>query len=482
MVSDRNEAGLNFATGRDGKSLGPSQAAKSKMFRTEMHMTVGEGKVIPTKYITTLKSCMSSVRLSLPVKMKTELFERIALPDSHNVNVSCSPMKRSYSDSWNVVRTHTKNTKFPKLKNNIFLIRDKLSREHNANQRNFNHGNQDNVDVVFNNNYNDQQDDNDDKNNVQNLEEPIEESRAENTVESIDNANRNGTSNQNESSPKSYDSNREQDENTYEVQGESSRRDLYSGRDEIDGRAQHTESCIQLSSRTVTVSPSGADLRGRIASCTAVSEHDVITSSDGRDNTASSFGFLCKSKSKSEILLPTAAASSSSVRVKEYVQYCSTWNRPMLLGDCDPFVFLPDHVLAKIFHYLPTRDLAVLKCTCKDFKWIIEEYNVCGIDSKWTTHPRYQDDPCMQCGKLIDPRGDVSLCRWHPKIFYKNGHFGRFWTCCFKQEENAPGCTVSLHDNNWMLRKEKLKRIPRRSQRKSMPKRDVDYERELFSD
>ncbi|KAK2510969.1 hypothetical protein Q9233_017302 [Columba guinea] len=77
-------------------------------------------------------------------------------------------------------------------------------------------------------------------------------------------------------------------------------------------------------------------------------------------------------------------------------------------------LLLPEHVMVKIFGYLPTRALAALKCCCHYFKSIIETFGVRGADSRWSRHPLYRDDPCKQCKKRYE-RGDVSLCRWHPQ-------------------------------------------------------------------
>ena len=127
-----------------------------------------------------------------------------------------------------------------------------------------------------------------------------------------------------------------------------------------------------------------------------------------------------------------------------------------------PLGYLPTYIVAQIFSYLGTRDLAALKCTCKDFRWLIDRYNIRGNDSRWLESDGYKEDPCYQCGKIRDARGDVSLCRWHPKIYYKNGHIGRrYWTCCFALEEDAIGCQVGLHDNNWVLSGFKIRKVPR---------------------
>ncbi|OXB72566.1 UNVERIFIED_CONTAM: hypothetical protein H355_008603 [Colinus virginianus] len=78
--------------------------------------------------------------------------------------------------------------------------------------------------------------------------------------------------------------------------------------------------------------------------------------------------------------------------------------------------FLPHHIIVKIFGLLPTRSLVALKCTCYYFKFIIEYYNIRPADSRWVRDPRYREDPCKQCKKKY-VKGDVSLCRWHPKPY-----------------------------------------------------------------
>uniref|UniRef100_A0A8C4WTY3 F-box protein 46 n=1 Tax=Eptatretus burgeri TaxID=7764 RepID=A0A8C4WTY3_EPTBU len=122
---------------------------------------------------------------------------------------------------------------------------------------------------------------------------------------------------------------------------------------------------------------------------------------------------------------------------------------------------LPDHVLAQVFGYLPTKCLAALKCTCRDFKWLIEAYDIRATDSRWSNDPRYSDDPCKQCRRKYQ-RGDVSLCRWHPKPFHQDLLYGRsYWMCCRRAERDAPGCRVGLHDNNWVQPSERLQQIRR---------------------
>ncbi|XP_054828816.1 F-box only protein 34 [Eublepharis macularius] len=113
-------------------------------------------------------------------------------------------------------------------------------------------------------------------------------------------------------------------------------------------------------------------------------------------------------------------------------------------------VFLPHHILVKIFGLLPTRSLVALKCTCGYFKFIIEYYNIRPADSRWVRDPRYREDPCKQCKKKY-VKGDVSLCRWHPKPYCQALPYGPgYWMCCHRSQKNVPGCKLGLHDNHWV--------------------------------
>ncbi|KAI5625491.1 F-box only protein 46 [Silurus asotus] len=113
-------------------------------------------------------------------------------------------------------------------------------------------------------------------------------------------------------------------------------------------------------------------------------------------------------------------------------------------------LMLPDHIMVNIFSFLPTRSLAALKCTCHDFKALIETYGVRATDSRWNQDPLYRDDPCKQCKRQYE-RGDVSLCRWHPKPYHHDLPYGRsYWMCCRRTDKDTPGCRVGLHDNNWV--------------------------------
>ncbi|XP_078389444.1 F-box only protein 46 [Cetorhinus maximus] len=121
-------------------------------------------------------------------------------------------------------------------------------------------------------------------------------------------------------------------------------------------------------------------------------------------------------------------------------------------------LLLPDHVTVKILSYLPTRALAALKCVCHHFKAVIEAYGVRATDSRWNRDPLYRDDPCKQCKKRYE-RGDVSLCRWHPKPYHHDLPYGRsYWMCCRRKDRETPGCRIGLHDNNWVQPTDTLKR------------------------
>ncbi|NXN98404.1 FBX34 protein, partial [Rhinopomastus cyanomelas] len=111
---------------------------------------------------------------------------------------------------------------------------------------------------------------------------------------------------------------------------------------------------------------------------------------------------------------------------------------------------LPHHIIVKIFGLLPTRSLAALKCTCYYFKFIIEYYNIRPADSRWVRDPRYREDPCKQCKKKY-VKGDVSLCRWHPKPYCQALPYGPgYWMCCHRSQKGIPGCKLGLHDNHWV--------------------------------
>lgn len=112
---------------------------------------------------------------------------------------------------------------------------------------------------------------------------------------------------------------------------------------------------------------------------------------------------------------------------------------------------LPDDVMTQIFSHLDTRSLAMLKCVCKDFAFLVETYDIRGVDSQWVKDERYIEDPCKFCRKRFTV-GDVSMCRYHAKSYHCDLPYGRsYWTCCFQIERNAPGCRTGIHNNQWRV-------------------------------
>lgn len=132
------------------------------------------------------------------------------------------------------------------------------------------------------------------------------------------------------------------------------------------------------------------------------------------------------------------------------LEECESDSEEEILESVTPFSHVPTYVIAKIFRLLGTKELAALKCTCKDFHWLINQFDITGTDSQWMTGKEYRSDPCMYCGKIQDPRGDVSLCQRHPKAFYKYSVINRqYWTCCNAVKETTEGCQIGLHNNRW---------------------------------
>lgn len=150
-----------------------------------------------------------------------------------------------------------------------------------------------------------------------------------------------------------------------------------------------------------------------------------------------------------ESALPVAEASSWKKQVSQ--DFLETrFKIQQLLEPQQYMVCLPHHIMVKIFRLLPTRSLAVLKCTCRYFKFIIEYYNIRPADSRWVRDPRYREDPCKQCKKKY-VKGDVSLCRWHPKPYCQALPYGPgYWMCCHRSQKGFPGCKLGLHDNHWL--------------------------------
>lgn len=163
-------------------------------------------------------------------------------------------------------------------------------------------------------------------------------------------------------------------------------------------------------------------------------------SQTNRDNSLASFGTICPSLTEPFPLRRQVSHEFLETRFK--IQ--------QLLEPRQYMAFLPHHIMVKIFMFLPTKTLAALKCTCHYFKFIIENYDIRAIDSRWVCDPRYKDDPCKQCKKHYS-KGDVSPCRWHSKPYYKVLPYGRsYWMCCWQTEKDSPGCKIGLHDNNWV--------------------------------
>ncbi|XP_040054580.2 F-box only protein 34 [Gasterosteus aculeatus] len=131
--------------------------------------------------------------------------------------------------------------------------------------------------------------------------------------------------------------------------------------------------------------------------------------------------------------------------------FLTTRRRLQQLLEPRPFLAaLPPHLLLAVLRLLPTRSLAALKCSCRYFCFVINNYGVRPADSLWVSDPRYRDDPCKQCKRRYG-RGDVSPCRWHHKPFCQALPYGPgYWMCCHGAHRDTPGCNVGLHDNRWV--------------------------------
>ncbi|XP_066281699.1 uncharacterized protein [Branchiostoma lanceolatum] len=55
---------------------------------------------------------------------------------------------------------------------------------------------------------------------------------------------------------------------------------------------------------------------------------------------------------------------------------------------------LPDRALAQIFLHLDTRSMGALKCSCQDFKWLIEVYELGMLDAKLASDPAGKASHC----------------------------------------------------------------------------------------
>ncbi|XP_041489924.1 F-box only protein 34 isoform X2 [Microtus oregoni] len=195
--------------------------------------------------------------------------------------------------------------------------------------------------------------------------------------------------------------------------------------------------------------------------CSQLKEHTAQEASEANNpQDAAEDNSVCEEKDASvEPFVPAASTGENTFPVLE----ASSWKKQVsqdfletrfkiqqLLEPQQYMVCLPHHIMVKIFRLLPTRSLAVLKCTCRYFKFIIEYYNIRPADSRWVRDPRYREDPCKQCKKKY-VKGDVSLCRWHPKPYCQALPYGPgYWMCCHRSQKAFPGCKLGLHDNHWL--------------------------------
>ncbi|XP_012519260.1 PREDICTED: F-box only protein 34 [Propithecus coquereli] len=200
---------------------------------------------------------------------------------------------------------------------------------------------------------------------------------------------------------------------------------------------QHPSDCSQLNESTTKESsePSRRD---------AAAEGDSASG----EKSGSAEPFVAPTTSV-QSTLPALEASSWKKQVShDFLE--TRFKIQQLLEPQQYMVFLPHHIMVKIFRLLPTKSLVALKCTCCYFKFIIEYYNIRPADSRWVRDPRYREDPCKQCKKKY-VKGDVSLCRWHPKPYCQALPYGPgYWMCCHRSQKGFPGCQLGLHDNHWV--------------------------------
>ncbi|XP_034354787.1 F-box only protein 34 isoform X2 [Arvicanthis niloticus] len=192
-----------------------------------------------------------------------------------------------------------------------------------------------------------------------------------------------------------------------------------------------------------------------------LNEHPTTEASEAsQPQDAAESSSACEEKDASvEPLIPAASGGGSTVQVLEAASckkqvsqdFLETrFKIQQLLEPQQYMACLPHHIMVKIFRLLPTLSLAILKCTCRYFKSIIEYYNIRPADSRWVRDPRYREDPCKQCKKKY-VKGDVSLCRWHPKPYCQALPYGPgYWMCCHQSQKGFPGCKLGLHDNHWL--------------------------------
>ncbi|XP_057589350.1 F-box only protein 34 [Hippopotamus amphibius kiboko] len=200
---------------------------------------------------------------------------------------------------------------------------------------------------------------------------------------------------------------------------------------------QHQLGCSQVNGSTTEDSTEASQLEGAAEGDSASEERSV---------SADSFVTLA---SPVESTLPALEASIWKKQVShDFLE--TRFKIQQLLEPQQYMAFLPHHIMVKIFRLLPTKSLVALKCTCCYFKFIIEYYNIRPADSRWVRDPRYREDPCKQCKKKY-VKGDVSLCRWHPKPYCQALPYGPgYWMCCHRSQKGFPGCKLGLHDNHWV--------------------------------
>lgn len=218
---------------------------------------------------------------------------------------------------------------------------------------------------------------------------------------------------------------------------------LKSGEDPLPGMlfflppGEHQSDCSQLNESTTKESSKASQLEDAAEGGSASEEKNV--SADSFVPPASRVGNTS----------PVLEASIWKKQVShDFLE--TRFKIQQLLEPQQYMAFLPHHIMVKIFRLLPTKSLVALKCTCCYFKFIIEYYNIRPADSRWVRDPRYREDPCKQCKKKY-VKGDVSLCRWHPKPYCQALPYGPgYWMCCHRSQKGFPGCKLGLHDNHWV--------------------------------
>ncbi|XP_006864679.1 PREDICTED: F-box only protein 34 [Chrysochloris asiatica] len=218
-----------------------------------------------------------------------------------------------------------------------------------------------------------------------------------------------------------------------------------------------------------SVNPGGDPLPGRLFFLPPGQHESICSESNGStrefsetsqpEDASKVDGASEKKCVSAEPFVPPASSVESALPVLELVSWKkqvshdfleTRFKIQQLLEPQQYMAFLPHHIMVKIFRLLPTKSLVALKCTCCYFKFIIEYYNIRPADSRWVRDPRYREDPCKQCKKKY-VKGDVSLCRWHPKPYCQALPYGPgYWMCCHRSQKGFPGCKLGLHDNHWV--------------------------------